>query len=490
MNRNRREKSSLENEKLEFRSYFFRNNNYEDWKYPCIGLKHLTNEKNGVRNSFQMTYFYDEKNRIEIGVILIYMSDNYITELERSFDFLDINYCSIGSTVEFYYRLKESLPQQYDTVLKNLNDIARNQDVRDIFKNDIEMKKALLNTSETEYILNQYEDIINSTLRDNRYDFEFHLRIGDAVKDHIVDFSFGSSTEIINRFFCLVGKNATGKTKFLSQFANKLTDNSEAGNFTPQRPGFSKVIAASFSFFDKFRFPEKRDTNYDFIGIKNSKGMIDEEEYSNKIWEAYKSIVKEEDKMKTWLKCLESSLEVSHLNFNISELQGISTKKDFTEKTDGIFSSGQNIVFQFVTRFIECIEVNSILIFDEPETHLHPNIAGRLLRTINNILIEFKSFAVLATHSPIILQEIPSKFIRIFDRQENYPLIYSPTIECYGEDISTISNSIFKIEEEKELYRLTLEKLIETGHNSNEINSLFDNKLGLSARLLLKSLEK
>ena len=59
-----------------------------------------------------------------------------------------------------------------------------------------------------------------------------------------------------NCFFCIIGKNGTGKTKFISQLAIKLTDNNEQGEFQPSRPIFSKIIASSFSYFDKFKFPK------------------------------------------------------------------------------------------------------------------------------------------------------------------------------------------------------------------------------------------
>lgn len=492
LNKDKKEVASVLNgpNNYMFRSYFYRNNSFEDWKYPCIGLRHLTNEKNGVRNSFQMTHFLDEKKRIEIGVVLIHMRDNYITELETQFNFLDTRYCSIGTTVEFYQRLVETLPNQYDEILKNLNDIARNPDVRRIFENDIDIQSALLSTSEAEYILNNYNEIILSDISDKSYQFSYAVRILEAITDHNIDFTFQSTQEIENRFFCIVGKNATGKTKFISNLANKLADNNDKGTFSPKRPPFSKVIAASFSYFDVFRTPAKVDTNYEFIGIRNKKGQIVEDDYFQILWESFKNIVYDKEKFDLWFNSIENTIETSHLSFDLILLQDIKGKEDFREKTDAIFSSGQNIAFQFLTRFIESLDYNSLLIFDEPENHLHPNIVGRLLRTINDILIEYKSYAILATHSPIILQEIPSRFIRVIDRVENTPVIYQPTIECYGENLSEISNSIFGTDVEKELYKKQFEDLVDNGKTYKEIDSLFENKLSLNARIFIKTIEK
>ncbi|MBQ0740011.1 hypothetical protein J9332_37570, partial [Aquimarina celericrescens] len=115
------------------------------------------------------------------------------------------------------------------------------------------------------------------------------------------------------------------------------------------------------------------------------------------------------------------------------------------------------------------------------------NIAGRLIRTIHIILNTYKSFCILATHSPVIVQEIPSKYIRIFDRQDNVPMIYSPTIECFGENLSQISNTVFKVDEEKELYKTQLDELINQDKSFKEINDLFEHGLSLNARIYLLS---
>ena len=85
------------------------------------------------------------------------------------------------------------------------------------------------------------------------------------------------------------------------------------------------------------------------------------------------------------------------------------------------------------------------------------------------------------------MQEIPSKFIIIFDRQDNFPIIYSPAIECFGENLSIISNSIFRADEEKELYKIVLEDFA-SKYSMDEIENKFENKLSLNARLFIQSI--
>lgn len=456
------------------------------WKYPCFVLESNSWKDYNYKTSFDLFYYRDITNRVEIGSIKILDKNSTITHLEKEFTELKSNFCSLAQTLNFHTKLRDELPDDYKKILTSLRECSNDIKIFKEFENNFGFKTSLIRSSEAEYLLNNVNDIINGNFDKIFYEFNFSFKLEGALDSHKVDFNFNNNKKIPNRFFCIVGKNATGKTKYISQLANKLADENEQGEFIPKRPYFSKIIASSFSYFDKFRMPERTDTNYEFIGVKNRAGIIKEEEYSNLIWKSYCNISNDFKKKELWLISIQSSLEINYLNFELNELFNISKKNEFIELTENIFSSGQNIIFQFITRFIECIEFNSLLIFDEPETHLHPNIAGRLIKTINNILNDYQSFCILSTHSPIIVQEIPSKFIRIFDRKDNMPIISIPTIECFGENLSTISNNIFKADLETELYKSYLEEL--TKHKTiNEINSYFDDKLSLNARLFIQS---
>lgn len=456
-------------------------------KYPVIIYRKSNWDDYGYSTTFNFDLYYSPNFKIDIGALKIGNDIDGNIELPKNFKILQDNYFSLGLNVDYYERLKEIFPSIFKDILKSLRDVAYDSTLRDKYYELDIFQKSFLRSSESEYILNNFLQISTVLNKNVSYEFTFKCRVGNAFNDHQVNFLIEDFKSTSSRFYCIVGKNATGKTKYLSHLANKLADNNEVGEFIPTRPNFVKVIAASFSYFDKFRLPEKRDTNYEFIGIKDEKGAINQDLNSSKFWSSYKNVAKDSVKNELWYKCIESSLETDYLNFTLSELRNVSQRKKFIALTENIFSSGQNIIFQFITRFIECIEENSILIFDEPETHLHPNITGRLIRTIDFILKQYKSYCILATHSPVVVQEIQSKYIRIFDRIENNSVIYKPVIECFGENLSEISNSIFKVDEEKELYKTQLDELVNQNKSFNEINDLFEHGLSLNARIYLLS---
>ncbi|MBD8082352.1 AAA family ATPase [Chryseobacterium caseinilyticum] len=456
-------------------------------KYPVITFHKNNWDDYGYSTTFSFDLYYSPNFKIDIGTIKIGNDIDKSIDLPVNFEMLEGNYFSLGADIDYYEKLTEIFPVIFRDILKALNDVANDRSILNKYYELEIFQKSFLRSSESEYILENLSKILTDRIRDISYDFTFKCRVGNAFNDHEVKFIIEDSKSTSSRFYCIVGKNATGKTKYLSYLANKLADNNEVGEFIPNRPNFVKVIAASFSYFDKFKLPEKQDTNYEFIGIKDDNGTINQDFNSSKIWQSYKQIAKDPIKSELWYKCIKSSLETDYLDFSLSDLKNVSQRKKFIAQTESIFSSGQNIIFQFVTRLIECIENNSILIFDEPETHLHPNITGRLIRTINFILDEYKSFCILATHSPIVVQEMQSKYIRIFDRIENSPLIYAPVIECFGENLSEISNTIFKVDEEKELYKTQLDQFIEQNKSFDEINDLFQHGLSLNARIYLLS---
>ena len=99
------------------------------------------------------------------------------------------------------------------------------------------------------------------------------------------------------------------------------------------------------------------------------------------------------------------------------------------------------------------IDKESIILFDEPELHLHPNAIANVMRMFNKILEEFNSYAIIATHSPIILQEIPSNNIIVLERIDNQPFVRRPEIECFGENISLITRDIFDVTSKESYYQ-------------------------------------
>ncbi|GEM_PF-4266523 len=75
-------------------------------------------------------------------------------------------------------------------------------------------------------------------------------------------------------------------------------------------------------------------------------------------------------------------------------------------KIFNLLSSGHKIVLLTLTRLVEKVEERTLVLIDEPEGHLHPPLLSAMTRAISRLLVQRNGVAIIATHSPVILQEV------------------------------------------------------------------------------------
>jgi AAA domain, putative AbiEii toxin, Type IV TA system len=69
------------------------------------------------------------------------------------------------------------------------------------------------------------------------------------------------------------------------------------------------------------------------------------------------------------------------------------------------WSTGHKIALHVVASLVAHSTRKSLILFDEPEMHLHPPLTAALMHAVRIVLEEKNAFAIIATHSPVILQE-------------------------------------------------------------------------------------
>lgn len=161
-------------------------------------------------------------------------------------------------------------------------------------------------------------------------------------------------------------------------------------------------------------------------------------------------------------------------------------KAEFPE--DIQLSSGELVILSCITDIIKYISEQSLILFDEPELHLHPNAVSNFMKMLNNILDAYNSYSIISTHSPIIIQEISSRSVNIILREEDYTFVRRLGIECFGESIDNINKDVFYFDNSSLNYKKRLENIIQN-KSYEEINEQFEDKLGLNAKIYLKTLE-
>lgn len=153
------------------------------------------------------------------------------------------------------------------------------------------------------------------------------------------------------------------------------------------------------------------------------------------------------------------------LEFCINEDQYISLSN---------LSSGQLSIFIRLFDIAYYTTDNTILLIDEPETHLHPKWIQNYLPLLNNIIGNKECHAIIATHSPLIVSDAINESIIVL-KKENGKIkaeeFHKPTL---GNTYSWILKEVFELDFIQgnlvENYEKKIFKYIELGKIDEAIN--------------------
>ncbi len=99
-----------------------------------------------------------------------------------------------------------------------------------------------------------------------------------------------------------------------------------------------------------------------------------------------------------------------------------------------------------MTRLVELVSERTLVLIDEPEAHLHPPLAASFVRALSGLLAQRNGVAILATHSPVIAQEVPSNCVSLFFRDGASIGIERPEVETFAENVGLLTREIFRVE--------------------------------------------
>jgi predicted ATP-dependent endonuclease of OLD family len=150
-------------------------------------------------------------------------------------------------------------------------------------------------------------------------------------------------------------------------------------------------------------------------------------------------------------------------------------------------SSGHKIVLLTMTRLVETLEERSLVLVDEPESHLHPPLLAAFVRALSYLLIDRNGVAIIATHSPVVLQEVPASCVWKLRRFGQQVSAERPVIETFGENVGVLTQEVFGLEVTKSGFHKLLEDSIEE-HTYADVLASFGGHLGSEARALLQAL--
>jgi|GEM_PF-2641616 len=144
--------------------------------------------------------------------------------------------------------------------------------------------------------------------------------------------------------------------------------------------------------------------------------------------------------------------ELYPLLSNLKEFEFNTMIKDIWFKNDGVapvslsnMSSGQvTMLFRFLP-LIKEIEPNTLILIDEPETHLHPRWTQEFVEYLTDLFGHYAVHFIVATHSPLIAADVPAESITGLLNEQGRIKPYYPKDRTLGGHSNEILRDVFQI---------------------------------------------
>ena len=137
---------------------------------------------------------------------------------------------------------------------------------------------------------------------------------------------------------------------------------------------------------------------------------------------------------------------------------------------------------------VQNVEEKSLIFLDEPEGHLHPPLLSAFIRALSELLINRNGVAIIATHSPVVLQEVPRNCVWKLRRSGREAIAERLEIESFGENIGVLTRAVFGFEVTNSGFHKILKDAVEKFDDYDEIINHFNGELGMEARGILRAL--
>lgn len=470
-------------------------------RYPCFELEEdRWNDWFTYYTKFLLLYKKDENNGEKIGMLKLMNrgADKTAAVLPNEFLKLGDDWCSIGMEYEYYGSLKKSFSTTYQSVLYALRDTALFPSIYEAFEDDPCFNNSLLRkepySSNPSLLLDSVRYRLQGIKVDSYYKFSYEYEPPYAKKDGddhstIIDFDFTYNVPFEQRIYGVIGKNGSGKTTMLSKIAQSFQMANDKC-IMPRKPLYNKVMSISFSVFDSFPLPESDARfNYRYLGLKHKEGDM----LQNLRTELRTHLIGINSKGRTmnWCNFLREVLHEQLSTVITQEAGENNIDVEAVMQCLQKLSSGENLLIYVFTSLLDEIKQNTLILFDEPEMHLHPNAISSLIQYLYELLEQYNSFCILATHSPLVIQEIPSDNVIIFKREQSDLVVQTLPYETYSQDLTTVTEEVFGDVRPQRSHYKTLKRLANSIRDYDEIIRLLNNSgrpVPLGTRMLLKTM--
>lgn len=438
-------------------------------------------------------------------------------DLSPNFEALDpACYFSLGQDEDYYATLR-SLPHGLGVaILERLCDCAYNLQLFARHRNEPVMSQSLLRSVHEPNVRHRLHRLAHGNAVLTRFEFDYTLpspstEVGVAPPPPTtMQFLVVPGAEPPTNLHVLIGRNGAGKTRCIQSLINTLLerDSDTAPRGGLRRLGanqdewtFSGLVSVSFSAFDDYIPPSAAALRISaaFVGLRLQREvngqLFDEVKSKHELARDFVQSLERcmsEPRRSRWLQAV-STLSTDPL-FAETAVEGLveldgDNWRDQAAHFFGRLSSGHAIVLLTTTRLVELVDERTLVVMDEPEGHLHPPLLSAFVRTVADLLVARNGVAIISTHSPVVLQEVPRSCVWMLRRTWTRSSVERPSIETFGESAGILTREVFGLEVANSgFHRLVSTVALEPGQRYESVDAHFGGQLGAEARALARSL--
>lgn len=472
---------------------------WDDYTYHVLYHLHATKRLTGTANEYlgYIKFMHPGQTSMEIYALEKRMGDKPFAEVPEDFVSLTFSMevyrglnryvqdteARAGIVDQLHLILDKESP--YYEMVKN-DPCFLNGVLRDTTMENFALQKAqsLLLAKECLYNLRKESFKFKLNNADDFISFDFTcLNDEDFVPEE-------RKLMVPNGCVVFIGGNGSGKSTAMYKLAKLMYTEIDKrrkpeykeyiGELKPNNVGVSKMIVISYSPFDNFMLPawdenpEESAERFIYCGIRdyiaecdlllqeqdgkyeqseeviladrqNRTQLKSIQELANEFVEQFTKLKQDSKRRTIWEEITESAEEL-HPEFSKAMGQ-ISFGPDDGTRI-GMFkslSTGNKYIFHMLATIIGNIEDDSLILFDEPENHIHPPLLSFLLTAIRRVLHNYNSVVFISTHSPVIIQETFANNVYVIRRIGEGVTMTHPNIETYGANIGEITSEVFNL---------------------------------------------
>jgi len=476
------------------------------------------------KTSFGVTFCDFQGKEVDLGTVKVGYVDQphgWTKEaLAETFDRLPEEWFSLGQDVDYYKTAYGELNiEDRFQILSALRDVVVHESSFVVAQQQRVFKDSLTRSVGLSTIHGQFRRVLNGDVELTNFLFTYAQEADERHAPVKLTFAVEAASKPPTNVHVLIGRNGVGKTTLLNNMVGTLLNVIRpdlpacrfysGDQFLAKEPlpkdYFSSVISVSFSAFDPFVPPADRPADralgpaYFYVGMKKARADQGNEirqapktdtELVNDFAASFKSCISQPAKRARWLaaiKRLESDFNFAEMDLGrLLELnESVAVEKAHAMASR--MSSGHSIVLLTITMLVDAVEEKTLVLLDEPESHLHPPLLSAFTRALSDLLYARNGVAIVATHSPVVLQEVPRSCVWKLSRTRTQGRADRPERETFGENVGILTRETFGLEVSKSGFHEMMLKAVEAGGTFESISAEYQDQLGAEARAILLS---